>query len=147
VELTGVNVTKLQLDTNNLTGAFVFTTGNLNLLQTLELYDNALTSFNSTGLGSLTALNLANNAITTFTSSGLSSALTYLNLSQNFITNEKLTATDTISTDIPSMTSVDALSTNCLINDATLTTPLITWLDTYHTGIPKMWTLLNTGTK
>lgn len=147
VELTGNNVTKVSLPLNNLTSDFGFTTGNLNALETLELYDNALTSFSSSGFASLKALDIANNALTTLTSNGFSGALTYLNLFENFITNDELSATSSIVTDVSNMTSLDPLSTNCLVNDATLAMPLITWLDAHHLGTPKNWTLTNTGTK
>lgn len=41
------NVNTLKLDANNLTGNFGFTIGNLDFLETLELYDNTLTAFSN----------------------------------------------------------------------------------------------------
>jgi len=41
------NVSILKLNANNLTGPFGITTGNLDVLDTLELYDNTLTSFSN----------------------------------------------------------------------------------------------------
>lgn len=112
----------------------------------LNLQNNMLTTFSSTGLSSaLSYLNLADNGISNFISSGLPSTLNTLNLSQNWITNNALMSTNII-IDAPNVQTEDVLSYNCL-DSASMDSSFVTWLDAHHMGTPKTWTLTNPGTK
>jgi len=51
-----------------------------------------------------------------------------------------------IITDAQNIQAQDVLSENCL-DPATMENSFITWLNNHHTGIPKTWTLPNTGAK